>query len=167
MLNLDDKKFAQEATREFQDGDTIFREGDDSREMYVVAAGEVAVSKSSKKGDVVLAVLRKGDFVGEMSLLESLPRSATARARGPTRLLVIHPGGFLLKIRRDPTFAFEMLQSLSRRIRVTNDKMLEELTRENVKTEQIQAIIQGTEYFSGGSENSESVDRAPLIEKTP
>lgn len=148
MLNLDDnKKFAQESNLTFADGDLIFMEGDDSREMYVVVSGEVVVSKMSKKGEITLAVLKKGDFVGEMSLLESLPRSATARARGPTRLLAIQPGGFLLKIRRDPTFAFEMLQSLSRRIRLTNDSLMRELDKAGSSTDSLKAIIQGAEFL--------------------
>lgn len=147
MLNLDEKfKFAQEQQHEFADGDLIFREGDDSREMYVVVSGEVTVSKQSAKGEIMLATLKKGDFVGEMSLLESLPRSATARAKGPTKLLVIHPGGFLLKIRRDPTFAFEMLQTLSRRIRVTNDNLMKELGRAGSSNDSLKAILQGAEF---------------------
>ena len=83
-----------------------------------------------------------------MSLLESLPRSATARARGKTRLLAIHPGGFLLKIRRDPTFAFEMLQTLSRRIRYTNDNLMKELNRDGASADSLKAIIQGAEFTS-------------------
>lgn len=148
MLSLvENQKFAQEANREFNDGDLIFMEGDDSREMYVVVEGEVVVTKKSVRGEVTLAVLKKGDFVGEMSLLESLPRSATARARGKTRLLAIHPGGFLLKIRRDPTFAFEMLQTLSKRIRMTNDNLMRELNREGSSADSLKAIIHGSEYL--------------------
>lgn len=150
------ERFAEESVREFNDGDLIFMEGDDSREMYVVVEGEVSVSKRSKAGDILLATLKKGDFVGEMSLLESLPRSATARAHGKTRLLAIQPGGFLLKIRRDPTFAFEMLQALSRRIRVTNDTLMRELDKGS-STEHLRAILQGSE-FSGGSEKGEGAD---------
>lgn len=155
MLKLDEnKKFAQEANREFNDGDLIFMEGDDSREMYVVVEGEVIVSKKSNKGEVTLATLRKGDFVGEMSLLESLPRSATARAKGRTKLLAIQPGGFLLKIRRDPTFAFEMLQALSRRIRLTNDNLMKELNRDGSTTASLKAIIQGSEFIPGGGKEA-------------
>lgn len=153
MLSLvENIKFAQEANREFNDGDLIFMEGDDSREMYVVVEGEVVVTKKSAKGEITLAVLKKGDFVGEMSLLESLPRSATARARGHTRLLAIQPGGFLLKIRRDPTFAFEMLQTLSRRIRLTNDNLMRELNRGDSSHDSLKAIIQGSEFATGGKE---------------
>lgn len=147
MLNLQNKfKFSQEHLRELANGDTVFLEGDDSREMYVVVEGQVVVSKMATKGEVVLATLNRGDFVGEMSLLESLPRSATARAKGKTKLLVIHPGGFLLKIRRDPTFAFEMLQSLSRRIRITNDNLMKELNRSGSSVESIKAILHDSEF---------------------
>jgi CRP/FNR family cyclic AMP-dependent transcriptional regulator len=149
MLNLEDQfKFAQESTRQLNDGDLIFMEGDDSREMYVVVAGEVVVTKKSAQGDIVLATLHKGDFVGEMSLLESLPRSATARARGPTRLLAIQPGGFLLKIRRDPTFAFEMLQTLSKRIRLTNENLMRELSRDGASSASLKAILDSSEFHA-------------------
>lgn len=166
MLNLESQfKFAQEQLREIGDGDQIFHEGDDSREMYVVVEGEVVVSKKSAKGEITLAHLHKGDFVGEMSLLESLPRSATARAKGKTKLLVIHPGGFLLKIRRDPTFAFEMLQSLSRRIRLTNDNLMKELNRVGNSTDSLKAILQGAEFANKDGTNG--VASTPAAAATP
>jgi CRP-like cAMP-binding protein len=59
-----------------------------------------------------------------MSLLEGLPRSATARAIGKTELVVLLPGSLLVQIRRDPTFAFELLQQMSRRVRDLNDKLV-------------------------------------------
>lgn len=116
--------FKEENLRVCEDGEFIFQEGDLSHEMYVVQFGKVEVSKNTPKGIVTLAVLERGDFLGEMSLLESLPRSANAIARGKTKLLCIQPGGFLLKIRRDPTFAFELMQALSKRIRNTNEHLL-------------------------------------------
>ena len=114
-------KFSAESLRDYTDGEVVFREGERTFEMYVVQSGTIAIVK----GGVELAVLGRGDFLGEMSLLESLPRSATAVAKGPARLLCIQPGGFLLKIRRDPTFAFELLQSLSRRVRSANERLLD------------------------------------------
>ncbi len=144
-------KFSHEHSRTFEDGDLIFMEGDDSREMYIVVQGEVVVSKASGKSEITLATLHKGDFVGEMSLLESLPRSATARAKGKTKLLAIQPGGFLLKIRRDPTFAFEMLQSLSKRIRVTNENLMRELVRAGSTNESLKAVLEGVEFLGAGS----------------
>ena len=93
------------------------------------------------KGGLGLGKLERGDFLGEMSLLESLPRSATAVAIGKTRLLCIQPGGFLLKIRRDPTFAFELLQSLSSRIRLTNERLLGSVKEGQVDEQSLHEII--------------------------
>ena len=132
---------AQENIREFQDGECIFREGDETQHMFVVQKGEVVVSKKSATGKMVLATLKRGDFLGEMSLLESLPRNADAHASGKTTLLAIQPGGFLLKIRRDPTFAFELLQSLSKRIRHTNERLLSEMQDGMISETELKKIL--------------------------
>jgi CRP/FNR family transcriptional regulator, cyclic AMP receptor protein len=113
----------------FEDGEIIEREGDETRDMYVVQRGAVEVVKQIEGEQVLLAVLERGSFFGEMSLLESLPRSATVRAKGQTKLLAIRAGLLLLKIRRDPTFAFELLQQMSGRIRKLNDQLVENLRR--------------------------------------
>jgi CRP/FNR family transcriptional regulator, cyclic AMP receptor protein len=115
---------ARSVVERFADGDVIVREGDTGREMYVIRSGRVEVSKSLGGRTVVLATLERGSFFGEMSLLESRPRNATVRAKGDTELLVIEPGALLLKIRRDPTFAFEMLQHMSRRIRALDEQLM-------------------------------------------
>ncbi|MBI4970126.1 MAG: cyclic nucleotide-binding domain-containing protein [Rhodospirillales bacterium] len=114
--------------RTFADGEVIFREGDESREMYIVREGTVAIVKRIGQEEIVLARRGRGEFFGEMSLLESLPRIGTARAEGKVRLLVLHAGGFLQMIRRDPAFAFEMLQRLSGRFRQLNEQMAEFLS---------------------------------------
>ena len=108
----------------FADGETIVVEGEHGREMFVVQQGRVEVTKFVDGRDVRLAALERGAFYGEMSLLEGLPRHATVRAVGPVSLLVIEPGSLLLLIRRDPTFAFEMLQQLSHRVRELDDRLV-------------------------------------------
>jgi CRP/FNR family transcriptional regulator, cyclic AMP receptor protein len=108
----------------FADGETIFTEGDNSQEMFVVRGGKVEISKNVGGNALRLAVLDRGAFFGEMSLLEALPRSATARAVGDVSLLVLRPATLLLQIRRDPTFAFELLQQLSGRIRELDEKLV-------------------------------------------
>lgn len=128
-------QFGSDHFREFENGSCIFREGDSSREMFVIQEGIVEIRKKTNDGsEFLLATFTRGDFFGEMSLLESLPRSAGAYAIGKTRLLTIAPGGFLLKIRRDPTFAFEIMQALSRRIRQTNELALSGI-QDNAKVE--------------------------------
>ncbi|HKG93545.1 MAG TPA: cyclic nucleotide-binding domain-containing protein [Gemmatimonadaceae bacterium] len=135
---------------EFGDGEVIVREGEESREMYVIQHGSVVVTKRIEGREVELARLTRGSFFGEMSLLESQPRNATVRADGHAKLLVIKPGGLLLKIRRDPTFAFEMLQHMSHRIRDLNDRVAQlmhaEAPRDNVRVEM--AVLQASTEFS-------------------
>jgi CRP-like cAMP-binding protein len=106
------------------DGDDIIREGDVGHDMFIVQSGQVRISKQKNHGEVVLATLGRGDFFGEMSLLESLPREATARAVGEVRLLALSRGGLLFRLRRDPTFALEMLNHLSSRLRATQARLM-------------------------------------------
>ncbi len=147
-IKLRADKFSSDSIRKFEPGETIFEEGDDSREMFVVLEGTVEVAKTAGTTNIRLAQITRGEFLGEMSLLESLPRSATAKAIDHVKLLAIQPGGFLLKIRRDPTFAFEIMQSLSRRIRLTNEALLAALKTGTATPDQVRAIVEGSEYDS-------------------
>lgn len=146
MVKFNEDRFPQEQIKTYEDGETLFLEGDDTREMYIVRSGCVLVSKRTQHGEIHLATLNKGDFVGEMSLLETLPRSATARAKGRTEVLAIHPGGFLLKIRRDPTFAFEIMQTLSKRLRTTNERLMRAVESGHVSSEKFKQILSGAEF---------------------
>lgn len=114
----------QHEIQSYGDGEIIVREGDQANDMFVIRSGRVEILKEVAGHQVRLAMLDRGSFFGEMSLLEGLPRSATARAIGDTQLLVLRPGSLLLQIRRDPTFAFELLQQMSHRIRELNDKLV-------------------------------------------
>ena len=118
------KTTRQHEVQTFSHGEIIFREGDSSSEMFVVRTGRVEISKSVGGHALRLAILDRGSFFGEMSLLEGLPRSATAHAIGDVSLLVLRPGSLLLQIRRDPPFAFELLQQLSGRIRDLDEKLV-------------------------------------------
>jgi CRP/FNR family cyclic AMP-dependent transcriptional regulator len=114
----------QGVVERFTDGQIIVREGDMSRDMYIIQRGRVEIVRRLRGRPVVLATLERGSFFGEMSLLDSQPRSAMVRAKGDTDLLVIEPGALLLKFRRDPTFAFEMLQHMSRRVHDLDDQLM-------------------------------------------
>lgn len=114
--------------RTFANGEIIFREGDESREMFIIREGEVVITRQAGSREVVLAKRARGEFIGEMALLESLPRIGTAKAVGTVRLVVLHSGSFLHKLRRDPAFAFEMMQALSRRFRLLNEQVIKILS---------------------------------------
>ena len=107
----------------YQDGDVIIREGDKGSEMYIIQSGAVKVTKKTEKGEIILATLSKGDFFGEMALFERARRSATVSAVGEIRVIVLHAGNFLYRLRQDPTLVFEMIQKMSRRIRRLNEEL--------------------------------------------
>jgi CRP-like cAMP-binding protein len=78
----------------------------------------VRITRTEADGTVTdLGTRERGEFFGEMSVLESLPRSATVEAVEETRLLVISQGQLLVRIRRDPTFCLELLRQLSGALR--------------------------------------------------
>jgi CRP/FNR family transcriptional regulator, cyclic AMP receptor protein len=147
-MALDLKKmgrFAQEMVRDFEDGEAVFIEGDENRDLFVIQSGAVRIKKKTSMGELELAEFQKGEFFGDMALLQGIPRFASAYAVGKTRLLVLHPGGFLLKIRRDPTFAFEMLQQLSLRVKVSSDRALAMAKKANLSPTEIQEILKEIE----------------------
>lgn len=134
-------RFKHHTVENFQDGDCVFSEGDDGRNLYIVQSGQVRILKKMGDKEVELAVFDRGDFFGDMGLLQNIPRYAGAFAVGPTRLLVLGRAGFLLKMRRDPTFAFEMLQQLSHRIKVSNDRLGALIHKFNLPTDEIQKVL--------------------------
>ena len=134
-------RFEHEAFEDYLDGECIFEEGDTGRDLYIIQSGSVQIRKKTINSDIEMAIFGKGDFFGDMALLQSLPRYASAYAIGNTRLLILKPGGFLLKIRRDPTFAFEMLQQLSYRVKMSNDRLLEVVQKNNLPLSEIQSIL--------------------------
>jgi CRP/FNR family transcriptional regulator, cyclic AMP receptor protein len=135
-------RFEHELIQEFKDGERIFEEGDTGRELYIVQQGIVKIRKKIPTGEIELVEFKKGDFFGDISLLQSIPRYASAYAKGETRLLILKPGGFLLKIRRDPTFAFEMLQQLSLRILVSNDRLFTLVQQYKLPADEVQKLIE-------------------------
>jgi CRP-like cAMP-binding protein len=109
-------------------GTVVFSEGEVGTEMYVIQSGTVEVFKKTKRGDEkFLATLEKGDFFGEMSILEDVPRTATARTKTDCELLKINQSTFDEMLRHNGEIAVRMLRKLSRRLRETT-KLLEQST---------------------------------------
>jgi CRP-like cAMP-binding protein len=110
----------------FDRGRVLFKEGDDGDDMYIIQSGRVAIKKRVKDADTTLAVLEKGDFFGEMAILERMPRSATAEVIEAGDLIVISSEMFGDMIKTNPEIAVRMLRKQSIRLRETN-KQLESL----------------------------------------
>ncbi|MEP7132116.1 MAG: cyclic nucleotide-binding domain-containing protein [Acidobacteriota bacterium] len=98
-------------------GETILREGDTGREMYIVEQGRVEVVHGAPGSERQLGVLEAGDFFGEMAILDDQPRGATVRALTACRLLRIDEATFDRMLREYPEIAVRMLRKLSARLR--------------------------------------------------
>lgn len=109
----------------YKDGEMVFRQGERGDCMYVVQSGRVEIILESSEGDIKLMLLKPGDIFGEMSLFTNAPRSATAVAKGRSRVLTVDKKAFLKRIHQDPSLAFRMLKDFSERIQVLDAKVME------------------------------------------
>jgi CRP-like cAMP-binding protein len=107
----------------FNQGHVLFHEGDEGEDMYIVQSGKVAIKKKLQEGEATLAVLEKGDFFGEMAILERMPRSATAEVIEDGDLIVIAGEIFGDMIKANPEIAVRMLRKQSIRLRETNKQL--------------------------------------------
>jgi len=107
----------------FSAGQTLFYEGDEGDDMYIIQSGKVAIKKKVKDAETVLAVLEKGDFFGEMAILERQPRSASAEVVEDGDLIVISSEIFGDMIKQNPEIAVRMLRKQSIRLRETNRQL--------------------------------------------
>ena len=124
------------STREVATGTVLFRAGDDGNAMYLIESGRVriAVTDADQK-EIVLADLARGDFFGEMAIIDGKQRSADALIAEDARLAMLSRENFLRFIHNNPKVALEMLSATFSRLRST-DKMLQQRVSRNVNEEQ-------------------------------
>jgi uncharacterized membrane protein len=104
--------------------ETLFWIGDRGEELFVVLSGRIEITYPDEAGrEVILAVLGRGDFLGEVSLLDGGPRTATVRAQTDVSLLSLDREAFHHFIRNSPAAAIHILKVLGRRQRETVDKL--------------------------------------------
>jgi CRP/FNR family transcriptional regulator, cyclic AMP receptor protein len=105
-------------TRRYAKGEVIFHQGDVGTSLYIIRKGEVAIRLASPDGkEVILTLLDRGDFFGELALLDGEPRSTDAVAREETDLLSIQREDFRLFLDARPKVALGLLATLSRLVR--------------------------------------------------
>ncbi|MFH1723346.1 MAG: Crp/Fnr family transcriptional regulator [Elusimicrobiota bacterium] len=109
-------------TRNYEAGEVIFEKGEAAKEMFIVMSGRVKIFiRSGWKKSKTFAYLGRGDFFGEMAIIEDKPRSAGVQAVEPCRMLVIHKGDFKRLLLSDPKLSIYMLKALSQRLRGANE----------------------------------------------
>ncbi|NJN79896.1 MAG: cyclic nucleotide-binding domain-containing protein [Anaerolineales bacterium] len=118
-LTPEDLKLVAEIAREewYPQNTVIFNKDDEGNMMFVIVEGHLHVLQTVNGKEQVLAQRGVGDFVGEMAIIESAPRSATLRAQTDVRVLAIDGETFKGILRERPDVSFAVLRSLSRRLR--------------------------------------------------
>ena len=110
--------------RTYPKNSVILFEDDPGDALYVVLTGEVKVVLIGEDGrEVILSILRSGDFFGEMSLIDNQPRSAHVIATEASNLMVLRRDEFRDCLEQAPRIALGLLQALSRRLRRADDKI--------------------------------------------
>lgn len=102
--------------REFPAGAVLFREGEAGENMYVVQSGLVQILRRMAEADRPLATLGRGEFLGEMAILNGKPRTATARALEDVRCLVIDAATLEHMIAHNAEIALRLLKKLAGRL---------------------------------------------------
>lgn len=129
--------------KEYAPKQTIVRQNDLGQEMFILLTGEVVVLKEEK----VITKLVRGQFFGEMSLLDQAPRSATISASQQTMCMIIKRGPLFDLFAREPRIAIKImwafLQNFNRRLRTIDSKNFESLTLPPLPSEEDLPFLKG------------------------
>jgi CRP/FNR family transcriptional regulator, cyclic AMP receptor protein len=111
----------EKCINEFDVNDIIFEEGSTGRELFVVLEGKIDIVKIDGARKTVIVSLGKGEFFGEMAVIDGSARSATAIASAPnTRVMRINHARFVYLVSQQPAFALMVMDALSKRLRASN-----------------------------------------------
>lgn len=116
--------------RRYEGGEIIFKEGEPADCAYVLVSGQIELVKMNGAKAVRLSLLMPGEMFGEMGLVDSTPRSATARAVGEVIVDVVAKDEFLKAVRETPDVALTVIANLAERLRTTNDLVSQPVQRD-------------------------------------
>jgi CRP/FNR family transcriptional regulator, cyclic AMP receptor protein len=115
---------ASGATRNLVRGDVLFEEASEPDALYIVLSGRIAIAQRSVDGrESVMALMEGGDLLGEMGLLDGLPRSAEARALESSSVLEIPYGPVRQLFEDQPSLLWGVVRMLSGRLRTTDEAL--------------------------------------------
>ncbi|HEX3019956.1 MAG TPA: cyclic nucleotide-binding domain-containing protein [Chitinispirillaceae bacterium] len=127
------KRPIQQQIRVYKAGEVLFEEGSTGRELFIVQEGRVGVYKDTADGKVELAVIEKGGIIGEMALLDDLPRSATVKALSDAKALVINQSFFQSVFKATPVWLQSIVKIVVSRLRDANKRVDQSALRDKVR----------------------------------
>ena len=126
----EDSTLYQRFGRSLDPGEVIFSEGESGDQMFIIQEGKVKVTKSIGGRQHILSTLGKGDFFGEMAIVNNVKRTATITAITTVRLLAFNREGFLSMIAKNAKIALNVIDKLCRRLQNTNVQ-IQQLVKKN------------------------------------
>ena len=111
-----------------QDGNFLFREGEPGDAAYIILKGKVSVFIETDIGPVEVAELKRGDVVGEISILCDVPRTASVKAIESVQTLKVTKDTFIHLLTEFPEIAIEIMRDLASRLNKTNIQLRAALT---------------------------------------
>jgi CRP/FNR family cyclic AMP-dependent transcriptional regulator len=132
--------------REYLAGQVLFREGERGEEMFVIQTGVVQILKKMGDVDRPLAALGRGEFVGEMAILNDKPRTATAVALEDSKVLVIDGATLEQMIATNTEIALRLVKKLARRLD-SADEMIQLLLNPDPKARVLLGLKRAAEAF--------------------
>ena len=116
--------------RNVQRSTPLFRSGDSGDAMFLIESGRIRISvKDADGSEVTLAELARGDFFGEMAIIDGKARSADATVIEDARLAILSRANFLSFVRRKPDVALKMLSAITHRLRRTDELLRQRVSR--------------------------------------
>jgi len=105
-------------TRSYPANSILINEGDNTDSLYVILEGEVKAYACDETGkEVILNILRAGDYFGELSLVDDEPRSASVMTLTPTKVMIISKANFKQCLSDNSELAFNLIRALTRQVR--------------------------------------------------
>lgn len=150
--------------RTFDQGAVLFREDEPGDTMFVIQQGQVRITKAGRDGPKTLAVLGPGEFFGEMAILNSKPRTATAEALTPLKVLVIDAKTFSQMVVSNAEIAVRLITKLARRLDSAN-ALIDVLMHRDPKARVILGLSRQAEMIGEAQEDGSvfvPIDRTEL-----
>src|SRR5438270_4825246 len=144
--------------RTFRSGEVIFHRDDPGQILYMIKEGKVKICLISPDGqEMTLVVFGKGEYFGDLALLDGLPRSADAVALEKVECYTLQRSDFQKAIMKNPKIAIQVLEVLSKRIRST-DAMVEDLIFLDVYGRVAKKLLELSDAHGVKAENGTRID---------
>jgi CRP/FNR family cyclic AMP-dependent transcriptional regulator len=150
--------------RNYEPGTPIFNKDDHGSTLFIIRNGQVKISAPSPEGEeVVLAMMRDGDFFGELSILDLKPRSADATAVEATSVYTLAREDFLDVVRTEPGLAIDILAALGARLRRSN-LLLQDAFFLDLPTRLVKRLLELAKQYGRKAEWGLKIDMSVMMQ---